>query len=322
MGEAGGLAVEVEGLERSFGALHALDGIDLRIPRGSVFGLLGPNGAGKTTTVRILNGVLEPTRVRHLRVLGHEVPAEAAAVRPRVGVQTDTNLYDRMSARDNLVLFARLYGATRARAREKADGLLTMFGLLDRAADRVVTFSKGMKQKLLLARALVGDPELVFLDEPTAGLDPEASHELMGHIRRMSRQDHTTFFIASHRLDEMEEVCTQVAVLAGGLIREAGPPADVARRAVAQVRVRVTPAAGAALSFEALGAIAGVIGVSGDDDGGVLLQARAHADVPRIVRGVAALPVELLGVAEQPPTLAEAYLALVGGGRPGGEGER
>ena len=321
MEEASGLAVEVERLERSFGALDALDGIDLSIPRGAVFGLLGPNGAGKTTAVRILNGVLEPTAVRRLRVLGHDVPADAAAVRPHVGVQTDTNLYDRMSAHENLALFARLFGATRAQARAKADGLLAMFGLSDRARDRVVTFSKGMKQKLLLARALVGDPELVFLDEPTAGLDPEASHELMGHIRRMSGEDHTTFFIASHRLDEMEEVCTQVAVLADGRIREAGSPADVARRAVSRIRVRVTPAPGATLSLEALRDIEGIDAVSAEPDGTVLLDACARVDVPRIVKAVAALPVQLLGVAEQPATLAEAYLALVGG-RAAREGDR
>jgi ABC-2 type transport system ATP-binding protein len=315
------LAIEVKGLTRSFGAVSALDGVDLEIARGTVFGLLGPNGAGKTTTVRILNGVLEATAVERLRVLGHDLPRDAAAVRPLVGVQTDTSLYDRMSALDNLVLFARLYGATRAAARSRADALLAMFGLTDRASDRAGTFSKGMRQKLLLARALVGDPELVYLDEPTAGLDPEASHELMVHIRTMSGRDHTTFFIASHRLDEMEEVCTQVAVLADGRIREAGSPADVARRAVSRIRVRVTPAPGATLSIEALRDIEGIDAVSAEPDGTVLLDACARVDVPRIVKAVAALPVQLLGVAEQPATLAEAYLALVGG-RTAREGDR
>lgn len=306
------LAIEVRGLTRSFGEVSALDGVDLEIARGTVFGLLGPNGAGKTTTVRILNGVLEATAVERLRVLGHDLPRDAPAVRPLVGVQTDTSLYDRMSALDNLVLFARLYGATRGAARGKAEALLAMFGLTERAGDCAGTFSKGMRQKLLLARALVGDPELVYLDEPTAGLDPEASHELMVHIRTMSGRDHTTFFIASHRLDEMEEVCSQVAVLVDGRIRECGSPAEVARRAVPRVLVRVAPAPGAMVRPEVLRGLPGVVGTTLQQDGTLLLEAAGSSDVPRIVKAVAALPVDLLGVGEEPPTLAEAYLTLVG----------
>jgi ABC-2 type transport system ATP-binding protein len=305
------LAVEVRGLTRQFGAATALAGMDLEIARGAVFGLLGPNGAGKTTCVRILNGVLDPTAVEVLRVLGRELPQGADEVRPLVGVQTDTNLYDRLSARENIALFARFYGIGRKAAAHRADELLEMFGLLGRALERVESFSKGMKQKLLIARALVADPHLVYLDEPTAGLDPEASHELMSYIRDVSRARQTTFFITSHRLDEMEGVCTKVAILAGGLIRAQGSPAEVARSAVPRVRVRVTPAPGARIAPGELLALPAAVHVSAGD-GFLDVDLRSLRSVPAFVRAATLLPYDLLGVAEQPPTLQEAYLALLG----------
>ena len=167
-------ALEVAGLGRSFGDTVVLDGVDLAIESGGVFGLLGPNGAGKTTTVRILTGVLRPDRAARLRVLGKDLPDRIADVRPHIGVQTDTALYERLSGLENLVFFGRLYGMSRAEATGSASALLERFGLGDRQADRVATYSKGMKQKALIARALIADPQIVFLDEPTAGLDPEA----------------------------------------------------------------------------------------------------------------------------------------------------
>lgn len=313
--ERDGLAIEVRGLTRQFGAVRALDGVDLTIPRGAVFGLLGPNGAGKTTTVRILNGVLEPTSVQRLSVLGFDLPRGIADVRPQVGVQTDTNLYDRLSAKTNLTVYGRLFGLDAAEAGKRADHFLEMFGLTARAGARVETFSKGMKQKLLIARALIGHPTLVYLDEPTAGLDPEASHELMSYIRRVSRDAHATFFITSHRLEEMESVCSQVAILDGGEIKAAGTPLEVARNAILTVRVRVRLAPHAVLARSELMALPGALGVEFRGDGMIVTLGRLDA-VPAFVRAAASLPAELMGVAEEPPTLQEAYLALVGKGHP------
>jgi ABC-2 type transport system ATP-binding protein len=306
-----GLAIEVRGLTRVFGDVPALAGVDMEVPRGAVFGLLGPNGAGKTTTVRILNGVLDPTSVAALRVLGLDLPRGADAVRPRVGVQTDTNLYERLTARDNLSIFARFYGLDPEQAGRRADELLDMFGLLARARERVERFSKGMKQKMLIARSLVGSPQLVYLDEPTAGLDPEATHELMSYIRTVSRAEHTTFFITSHRLEEMESVCTKVAVLACGAIRAQGSPAEVARAAVPRIRMRVTPAPGAPLTVAELLGLPGAVRAEADG-GSITVDVSAADVVPAFVRAAAGLPVDLLGVVEEQPTLQEAYMALVG----------
>jgi ABC-2 type transport system ATP-binding protein len=305
-----GAAIDVVGLNRSFGDHPVLTGVDLTLETGGVYGLLGPNGAGKTTTVRLLTGVLLPDGAQCLRVLQHSLPGEASAVRHRIGVQTDTELYERLSALDNLLYFGRLYGMDGRTARSAALALLERFGLAERALEKVGTFSKGMKQKALIARALIADPELVFLDEPTAGLDPEAAHELMTYIKVLSRERGTTFFITSHRLEEMESVCTTVGVLDRGRIVAQGAPMEVARAIVPEIRVRVVAAPGASLDLEALARLEGALEVS-QDAGGAVVRVDGRDRVPQTVRAIAAMPTDLLGVAEDPPTLEEAYLRLV-----------
>lgn len=307
---AADLAIKVAGLGRSFGRTVVLDGVDLALESGGVFGLLGPNGAGKTTTVRILTGVLRPDRAECVRVLGYDLPDQIAEVRPHIGVQTDTALYERLSGLDNLTFFARLYGMGRQDAVRAATALLDRFGLGDRQADRVATYSKGMKQKTLIARALIADPQIVFLDEPTAGLDPEAAHELMTYIHDLSSEQGRTFFITSHRLEEMELVCTQVGVLAGGRVAAQGTPAAVAHALVPEVRVRVTTAPGGELDEPAIAALPGVVEVT-PLGGGAIIELTSRAVIPAVVRRIAAMPGDLLGVAEEPPTLEEAYLRLV-----------
>jgi len=303
-------AIEVVGLARSFGETPALKDVDIMLESGGVFGLLGPNGAGKTTTVRVLTGVLKPDSAQTLCVLGHEVPREVELVRPRVGVQTDTALYERLSALDNLTFFGALYGMPKPDALRSAQDLLGRFGLADRAGDKVGAYSKGMRQKVLIARALVANPDLVFLDEPTAGLDPEAAHELMTYVHDLSCERGKTFFITSHRLEEMESVCTKVGVLADGRVVAQGSPAEVAHAIVPEIRVRVAPAPGSQLDPEALAALAGVVRVR-RDDGGAIVEVSTRDAIPSLVRAIAAMPVDLLAVAEEPPTLEEAYLRLM-----------
>jgi len=303
-------AIEVAGLARSFGETPALKSVDLALETGGVFGLLGPNGAGKTTTVRILTGVLRPDSAVTLRVLGHDVPRGIERVRPRVGVQTDTALYERLTALDNLTFFGALYGMPKADALRSAQDLLARFGLADRAAEKVGAYSKGMRQKVLIARALIANPDLVFLDEPTAGLDPEAAHELMTYVREVSRERGKTFFITSHRLEEMESACTRVGILADGRVVAQGSPNEVASAIVPEIRVRVAPAPGAQLDLAALEALPAVVRVR-RDDGGAIVEVSARDAIPTLVRRIAALPADLLAVAEEPPTLEEAYLRLM-----------
>jgi ABC-type multidrug transport system ATPase subunit len=307
-------AIAVTGLARSFGDVVALADVDLRVDEGAVFGLLGPNGAGKTTTVRLLTGLIAPDAVRFMEVLGYDVLTQAAELRRSVGVQTDTELYLRLSARENLETFGRLYGMERHAARARAMELLERFGLAQRATERLEKLSRGMRQKVAIARALVSSPRLVFLDEPTEGLDPEATHDLLSSIGHMAAAGEATFFLTSHRLEEIERVCDSVAVLAGGRIVGCGPPRRLAREVITEHWVRVTPVVPGRLAAEQLSSIPGVAEIV-SFDGCWRLRVEHNDQVPEIVRAVAGLGEDFLGIAEEIPTLEQAYLELVGGER-------
>jgi ABC-2 type transport system ATP-binding protein len=222
-------AIETHNLQRHFGALRAVDGISFQVAEGEVFGFLGPNGAGKTTTVRLLNGVLAPTGGT-VRVLGLDPAVQGNDLRRRTGVLTETpSLYERLTAWDNLLTLGALYDVPAAQLPDKVEQLLGQFGLLARANDRVGTFSRGMKQRLALARALLHDPPLLFLDEPTAGLDPEAAHQVSLLIENLSHQGGRTVFLCTHNLDEAQRLCDRVAVLNQGRLLAVGTMAELAQ---------------------------------------------------------------------------------------------
>ncbi len=224
-------AIRTADLTRDFGSLHAVDGLSLEVPAGAIFGFLGPNGSGKTTTIRLLLGLLEPTR-GDATVLGLDVRSEAAAVRERCGALLEhAGLYERMSAQDNLEFYARVWhlppGERRARVRE----LLTGLGLWDRRHEIVGAWSRGMKQKLAVARTLLHHPELVFLDEPTAGLDPVAAAALRDDLTALARREGVTVFLTTHNLAEAEKLCDQVGVIRSGRLLAVGRPDDLRARA-------------------------------------------------------------------------------------------
>ncbi|MBZ0288430.1 MAG: ABC transporter ATP-binding protein, partial [Anaerolineae bacterium] len=190
--------IEAEGLSRTFGTLKAVDSVSFTVDKGEVFGLLGPNGAGKTTLVRLLNGVLAAS-AGNARVLGCDPATQGDTVRARTGVLTEQpSLYERLTARDNLLFFGTMYGVGEADLPARVDELLEMFDLSAQANDRVGGFSKGMKQRLALARTLIHQPELLFFDEPTAGLDPEAARGVTELIEQLSRESGRTVFLCTH----------------------------------------------------------------------------------------------------------------------------
>ena len=232
-------AFRTERLTRTFGTVRALDDVTLEVPSGAVFGLLGPNGAGKTTTIRLLLGLIEPTRGR-ADVLGYDIATQGQQIRDRVGALLEhTGLYERLTADDNLDYFASIWGMTGAAKRERIKELLTHFGLWERRADRVGTWSRGMKQKLAIARAIVHRPALVFLDEPTAGLDPAASVALREDIATLAASNGTTVFLTTHNLTEAERVCGLVAVIRAGKLVALGAPAQL-RGSTGRSIIRVT----------------------------------------------------------------------------------
>jgi ABC-2 type transport system ATP-binding protein len=216
-------AVEVDEIRRVFTPkkrepVVALDEVSLTIPIGEVHGLLGPNGAGKTTLVKILSTVLLPTSGR-AQILGHDVVADAASVRPLIGIVFggERGLYWRLSGRQNLEYWGALYKLSRAEIAERSERLLARVGLSDRADERVETYSRGMKQRLHLARGLIGDAKVLFLDEPTTGMDPLAAREFRALISEL-RGEGRTILLATHDMAEAEALCDRVTLIDRGTI--------------------------------------------------------------------------------------------------------
>ncbi|MDQ3705592.1 MAG: ABC transporter ATP-binding protein [Chloroflexota bacterium] len=215
-------AIETQGLTRRFGERVAVAGLDLSIPRGQVFGFLGPNGAGKTTTVRMLSAIIAPTE-GSARVNGHALGVGNGEIRRSVGILTETpGLYDKLTAMQNLVFFAGLYEVEEQAARLAAERYLKLMDLWERRDDKVGGFSKGMRQKLAIARALLHDPAVVFFDEPTAGLDPEAARTVHDFIRNL-RSEGRTIFLTTHNLSEADALCDLIGVFRTRLLTLGSP---------------------------------------------------------------------------------------------------
>lgn len=205
--------VEVDRLEKHYGAVRAVNGVTFSVIPGEIFGLLGHNGAGKTTTIRMLTGRTKPT-AGSARVAGFDVATEREQIKPLINlVFEDQNLYERLTGRDNLEVFADLYQAPRSRVGE----LLERVRLTGDAKRRVKTYSSGMKQRLLIARALINQPRLLFLDEPTRGLDPASARDLRDLVLELSKSG-TTIFLTTHYMEEADELCGRVAFLSEGKI--------------------------------------------------------------------------------------------------------
>ncbi len=227
-------AIEVEGLSRTFNGLQAVDNISFSVEAGEIFGFLGHNGAGKTTTIRMLSGQLRPSAGR-ARVASCDVITEQRRLKPLIGVVSENqNLYERMSGRENLDFAARLYGQDNRRV----DEALEQVGLLDRARDNVRHYSNGMKQRLLIARALLHRPQIIFLDEPTSGLDPVVGREIRRLVVELSTQG-VTVFLTTHYMEEADQLCGRVAFLSEGRIVALDTP-DNLKVAHGQKSLKVT----------------------------------------------------------------------------------
>ena len=205
-----------------YNGVHALKEFNLNVNRGEVVALLGPNGAGKTTSIRVLNGLLTPES-GSIQVLGYDPRQDGAKIRAHTGVLTETPaLYERLTAWQNLHFFGSLNDMSRSEVEKRSNQLLDVFNLQQRSSDRVETFSKGMKQRLALVRALLHDPELLFLDEPTSDLDPEAAKQVQDLILEVSGNENRTVILCTHRLYEAEKLCDRVAIMKNGCVAAAG----------------------------------------------------------------------------------------------------
>jgi ABC-2 type transport system ATP-binding protein len=228
---ADGPAIRLEGLTRDFGQVRAVSELTLEVPSGIIFGFLGPNGAGKTTTINLLLGLLEPTAGR-AEVLGLDPRGSGDEVRARTGaVLEHTGIYEQLSAQDNLDFYARTWRMPADARQDRVRQLLTDIDLWDRRGEKAGTWSRGMKQRLAVARALLNRPPLVFLDEPTAGLDVMAATEVRADLAALAGRDGTTIFLTTHNMAEAERLCGVVAVIREGRLIAIGSPAELRARA-------------------------------------------------------------------------------------------
>jgi len=231
--------ITVEGLTKVYGSRTALDHVSFEVPRGEIFGFVGPNGAGKTTTLRILAALLEPTSGRAL-VDGADVIEHPDRVHDRLGYMPDFfGVYDQLTAGEYLDFYAACYRQPRARRKKVADDLLELVGLSDRRDQAVDTLSRGLKQRLCLARALVHDPAVLLLDEPASGLDPRARVEMREILKELQTMG-KTIVISSHILPELTELCSMIGIIDQGRMRATGPVQDVIRQLTAGRRLRIT----------------------------------------------------------------------------------
>ena len=316
-------AVEAHGISRAYGSFTAVDDLSFFADPGEILGVLGPNGAGKTTAIRVLTTILAPTRgTFFVAGVPHTRPAE---IRRRIGVLPESSGYpEGRTGEEYLRYHARLFGQTRAGASATAGSLLGTVGLADRRRSLVGSYSRGMRQRLGIARALVNEPTVVFLDEPTLGLDPAGQREMLALVRQLAEERGTAVLLSTHLLSEVEEVCTRVLILNRGRVAAEGTVSDVVLRAAAprSIKLRVAPEH-VPRALEVLATVSGVILARPADrpNGWISVTLRvvgersndelANAGLRAIVNAsIPVLSFELEGAG-----LSDAFLAMTGGTR-------
>ena len=313
------VTLDAAGLTKRFGARTAVDDVSFTAHRGEVLGLLGPNGAGKTTTIRLLTTVLTPT-AGEFSVDG--VPcSQPTEIRRRVGVLAESAGYPgHQTGRDYLRYHARLFGLARRDAETVATRLLTEVGLAERPSSRISTYSRGMRQRLGIARALVNDPSVVFLDEPTLGLDPAGQRQVLGIVRDIAAGRGATVVLSTHTLPEVEEVCTTVLILNGGRVLTVGSVADVTRAVAAaprSARLRV-PFESVDRAADALAGVTGLLVRAVDERPDLLTisMTAVGADLNEALRVVLAAGIPVLSFEVEGARLGDAFAAMTTAGTP------
>ena len=303
--------IVVEGLRKDFRRLIAVHDMAFTVGDGEIFGLLGPNGAGKTTTVRMLAGLISPT-AGSATVNGHSLGEGSQRIRAITGILTESpGLHEKLTARQNLAFYGRLYGLRGSQLRSAVERYLGVVELSEHADRRIGTFSKGMRQKVAIARALLHEPEVIYLDEPTSGLDPSAAktvRDFVATLRALGR----SIVVCTHNLDEAERLCDRIGVMRGTLLR-VDTPAGLRRHGrAATVRVELNGARGPDSFIGRLADLPFVTGVQAKESVLVVELANPAHDTPDLVAALVNAGARITSVLEDAPTLEEAYLSLVG----------
>lgn len=295
-------AIVFEQLSKTYpGGKEAVKELNLSLEQGEVFGFLGPNGAGKTTTVKLLTGILSPSR-GSCRVLGVDPAQHPERVHSFSGVVTEhAQMYDHLTGMENLEFYAALFGLSRQQGTQRAKQLLEQLDLSDAAGQKLGAYSTGMRQKLSLARALLAQPKILFLDEPTSGMDPESVLRVNRMLRRLAKEEGVTLFLCTHQLRYAQEICTRYGLMEQGRLLACGTLEELQNRVSAGMKVqirakKVPPALGLALKADGIweGNISG------------------EEEIPKLVRQLVELGGEIYSVSAQTPSLEEIYFALTG----------
>jgi ABC-2 type transport system ATP-binding protein len=308
-GDGKRVVIEAEGLAKHFGAVIAVEEVSLRVEPGAILALLGPNGAGKTTTIRMLSALLTPTLGR-ARVGGFDTVREAQQVRRSIGLLTEVpGLYQRMNPVDYLTFFAELQGVPKSKWEPRARELLHQFGLWEARRRPIGTFSKGMRQKVALTRALVHDPKVIFLDEPTSAMDPASAKLVRDYILELRRSDRT-IVLCTHNLAEAERVADRIAIVNRGRIAALGTSEELKRQLLGapryEVRARQSPVA-------SLRSLNGAIRIEDSGPTWAKYTAAVPEDVnPLVLRHLVEDGLEVVSLSEVPRRLEAVYLAIVG----------
>ncbi|MDK2890536.1 MAG: type transport system ATP-binding protein [Methanoculleus sp.] len=305
--------IEARDLTKTFGAVTAVDHVSFEVREGEIFGFLGPNGAGKTTTTRMLTGVV-PMDGGSVRIFGHDIRKEPVDAKQRFGVVPETsNAYVDLTAWQNLMLMGELYGLERDRADRRSRDLLETLGLYERRDQKVQGYSKGMKQRLILAMALLHEPELLFLDEPTSGLDVQSTQMILAMLRALNA-DGTTIFLTTHNMEEANRLCDRVGIIRGGRIVAIDAPERL-KTAIDRVH-RIEVSFDGEVSGDLLSGLAGITGAARTGDKWQITAENQDTAIRSLVafsrdRGAAILTLNTLA-----PSLDEVFLRLTGEERP------
>jgi len=307
-------SISIKGLTRKFNSFTAVDNLNLEIATGEVFGLLGPNGAGKTTTIRMFACLIAPTEGSAM-VAGYDMRRDPLKVRQSVGILTENpSLYERLTAYENMNFFAEAYGVRDANERQsRIRELLEFFNLWDRRNDKVATFSKGMKQKLAIIRATVHKPPVLFLDEPTAGLDPESAKEIRDLMAQLSEHEKRTILLCTHHLEDAEKLCKRVLIMNRGKCIIIGSPDELREKTNVQPIIQIGLAQ---ITDEVISAIKSVglskqIDVNSQEAMLLVSVDDARLATPEVGRAIVEADGQVLSVNVLRPSLEEAYLKLI-----------
>ena len=303
--------IEATGLGKVFGTLTAVRDLTFVVGDGEIFGLLGPNGAGKTTTIRMLAALIAPT-TGTATVNGMRLGDDSQRIRAATGILTESpGLHDRLTARQNLGYYGRLYGLGGAALRRAVDRYLAVVGLADAGDRRVAGFSKGMRQKVAIARALLHEPDVLYLDEPTSALDPSAAKVIRDFVATL-RDAGRSIVVCTHNLDEAERLCDRVGIMRGSLLQVDTPARLRRRNGTAAVRVDLVGGRRPDSFLDLLGALPFVEGARASNGSLLVEVSDPRGDNPELVRSLVDAGARIVGVAEEAVTLEQVYLDLVG----------